>query len=106
MTSGISEAAAWWFTEFEGFEIDESGVAGSIDALIAALCDETQIDDYRHSVAVKLAESAAATGRKSLNHTEAQLLVDSLFACREPNLSPSGHRCVTIISTDDLDKLL
>lgn len=90
----------------EGFEIDESGVAGSIDALIAALCDETQIDDYRHSVAVKLAESAAATGRKSLNHTEAQLLVDSLFACREPNLSPSGHRCVTIISTDDLDKLL
>lgn len=90
----------------EGFEIDETGVAGSIDALISALCDETQIDDYRHCVAVKLAESAAATGRKSLNRTEAQLLVDSLFACREPQLSPSGHRCVTTISTEDLDKLL
>ena len=90
----------------EGFGIDESDVGRSIDTLVAALCDESSVDDYRHSVAVKMAESAAASGMKSVNQTEAQSLVDQLFACREPNLSPSGHRCMTIIPIEDLDKLL
>lgn len=90
----------------EGFGIDEGDVGRSIDTLVAALCDESSVDDYRHGVAVKMAESAAASGMKSLNQTEAQSLVDQLFACREPNLSPSGHRCMAIISMEDLDKLL
>ncbi len=90
----------------EGFGIDEADVSRSIDTLVAALCDESEIDDYRHSVAVKMAESAAASGRNTLNQAEARSLVDSLFSCREPNLSPAGHRCMTIVSLDELDKLL
>lgn len=90
----------------EGFGIDEADVGRSVDTLVAALCDESGVDDYRHSVAVKMAASAAASGRKALNQAEARSLVDSLFSCREPNLSPTGHRCITIVSLEELDKLL
>jgi len=90
----------------EGYPLDPGGVQDALERLVEGLRDETTIDDSRHIVAVKMAETAARYGKNNMNETQAQLLVDQLFACREPNLSPDGHRCVNIISIDELDKRL
>ncbi|MBR0223802.1 MAG: DNA mismatch repair endonuclease MutL [Bacteroidales bacterium] len=90
----------------EGYPASEETVRDCLDQLIAALRDDTSLEDQHHLLAAKMAESAAASGTGSLNAEEAQLLVDQLFACREPKLTPDGRRCMTIITFEDLEKKL
>lgn len=90
----------------EGYPEDEEQVRLCIDALIAALRDDTSLEDQSHLLAVRMAESAAASGTGRFSTVEAQSLVDGLFACREPNLTPDGRRCMTIISFEELEKKL
>ena len=90
----------------EGYPMEEAQVRESVDALIAALKDDTSLEDQRHLLAAKMAESAAAGHPGNLNREEAQLLVDQLFACREPGLTPDGRRCMTIIPLEELEKKL
>ena len=90
----------------EGYDTGEESVRRSIDDLVAALKDDTSLEDQHHLLAAKMAGSAAASGLGSLNATEAQLLVDQLFACREPKLTPDGRRCLTILTLEELEKKL
>ena len=90
----------------EGYPVDEAQVRQAIDGLIAALRDDTSLEDWRHLMAAKMAESAAAGNPGSLRGAEAQLLVDQLFACREPNLTPDGRKCLTILTFEELEKKL
>jgi len=90
----------------EGYPSDEEQVKNCIDSLAAALKDDISLDDQSHLMAAKMAASAAACGSGSLQTDEAQLLVDQLFACREPKLTPDGRRCMTIITFEDLEKKL
>lgn len=90
----------------EGYPEDEEQVRLCIDALIAALRDDTSLEDQSHLLAVRMAESAAASGTGRFSTVEAQSLVDGLFACREPNFTPDGRRCMTIISFEELEKKL
>ena len=90
----------------EGYPTSEEQVRTCIDQLVAALKDDTSLDDQPHLLAASMAASAAASGAGSLNGTEAQLLVDQLFACREPKLTPDGRRCMTIITFEELEKKL
>lgn len=90
----------------ENYPTDEPSVRGSIDELLAALKDDTATDDTRTLLAARMAESAAKRASEPVGKEAAQLLVDSLFACREPNLTPDGHKCVTILTTEELDKRL
>jgi len=90
----------------EGYDTGEESVRRSIDDLIAALKDDTSLEDQHHLLAAKMAGSAAASGPGSLHATEAQLLVDQLFACREPKLTPDGRRCLTILTLEELEKKL
>ena len=90
----------------EGYPMDEEQVRICIDTLIAALKDDVSLEDQSRLLAAKMAESAAASGLASFNAAEAQSLVDSLFACREPGLTADGRRCMTIISFEELEKKL
>lgn len=90
----------------ENYPTDEAAVRSSIDELIAALKDDTATDDTRTLLAAKMAESAAKRTAEPAGHEAAQLLVDSLFACREPNLTADGRRCITILTTEEIDKRL
>lgn len=90
----------------EGYPLSEDQVKTCLDQLIAALRDDTSLEDQRHLLAARMSESAAASGAGSLHAEEAQLLVDQLFACREPNLTPDGRRCFTILTFEDLEKKL
>ena len=91
----------------QGVSLDGESIRESVDALIAALRDDVVVDDYRHLTAVRLARASAASARRrEVGAEEAQMLVDKLFACREPNLSPEGHRCIAIIPIEELEKKL
>ena len=90
----------------EGYPTSEEEVRRCIDQLLAALRDDTSLEDQHHLMAASMAASAAACGAESLNATEAQLLVDRLFACREPKLTPDGHRTLTLITLEELEKKL
>lgn len=88
----------------EDYSTDEAAVRSSINELISALKDDTATDDTRHLLAARMAESAARHSAEPCGREAAQLLVDTLFACHEPNLTPDGRKCVTIITLEELDK--
>ena len=88
----------------EGFGSDDASARRGIDDLVAALRDDTSLQDQAHLLASRMAASAAACDPGSLHTDQAQLLVDKLFACREPNLTPDGRRCLTILTLEELEK--
>ena len=90
----------------DGFETGEESVKEAVDDLVAALRDDSSLEDQSHLLAARMALSAAASGAGLLNAKEAQLLVDQLFACREPNLTPDGRRCLSILTFEELEKKL
>ena len=57
-------------------------------------------------VASSLAKAASAGFEKRLYAEEMQQLVDELFACENPNYSPTGKKLLSIVSMEDLGKFL
>ena len=90
----------------DGFDTSEERVRQALDDLVAALRDDSSLEDQSHLLAARMAASAAAGGGESLSNAGAQLLVDHLFACREPNLTPDGHKCLAILTIEELEKKL
>lgn len=90
----------------EGYSLDEAAVKDSVDSLIAIIKDDCPSDDENMVIAAKMAESATRNAAGPSSTEEAQLLVDQLFACREPGIAPSGSRTTTIITYEDLEKKL
>ena len=88
----------------EGFETGEESVRIAVDDLVAALRDDSSLEDQSHLLAGRMAASAAASGFGALRAAEAQSLVDQLFACREPNLTPDGHKTLTILTFEEIEK--
>lgn len=62
------------------------------------------MEDSHHKLAVSMAKAASIGYVRSLSKMEMQDLVDKLFACKHPNLSPSGKVVLTIISLEELEK--
>jgi len=55
-------------------------------------------------VASALARASAIPYGKSLTQDEMEELIDTLFACKVPNYSPSGKAIISIITLEELDK--
>ncbi len=94
----------------EGFSTGDEDVRMAIDSLISTFMDETSHDflkaSERDRMARKMALSAASCQLNDFSNEQARILVDSLFACMEPETSPSGHRCMFVITEDELEKRL
>ena len=95
----------------EEFGTDESSVRTAIDNLLASLMESGSIDliraDNREAMARRLAGAAAASaGNGRLSADEARLLVDSLFSCAEPETSPGGKRCMSVLTEEDIERIL
>lgn len=60
--------------------------------------------DTHQKLATSMAKAASIGYNKALTPVEMQDLVDKLFACQHPNLSPEGKGILTIISLDELEK--
>jgi len=95
----------------EEFGTDEGSVRTAIDGLLASLMESGSIDliraDNREAMARRLAGAAAASaGNGRLSADEARLLVDSLFSCVEPETSPGGKRCMSVLTEEDIERIL
>lgn len=94
----------------EGFGTDEDAVRKAVDDIVAALMDAAPdaLDkaSAREDMARKLARSAVSGADIRISGDEARLLVDTLFSCAEPEISPSGRKCMFILTEQDIEKNL
>ena len=95
----------------EEFGTDDDSVRAAVDDLLASLTETGSIDlmkaDRREAMARRLAGAAAASaGNGRLSADEARLLVDTLFSCAEPETSPGGKRCMSVLTEEDIERIL
>ena len=92
----------------EGYPTDEAGVEKMLPDLILALSDDhvSARQDMLSSLADRFARLGAVSGSPVRTPIEAQRLIDDLFACGNTEFTNSGHRIMTVLSEDDIMKLL
>jgi DNA mismatch repair protein MutL len=56
----------------------------------------------REKLCRAMSKAGALKRGKSLNQTEMQTLIDELFACQNPLMSPSGNRCFLTYNLSEL----
>lgn len=90
----------------EGYSVEESKVRTVVSDILLALSDgHPDLPEMMASaMAEKFAKIGAAEGDQLTNTVEAQRLIDTLFACSNAELTSSGHRTVTMLPTEELDK--
>ena len=90
----------------EGFSCEPGKVEQMVQDLVLILSDSNPAapsDMVWSAVAAKFA-TLESIGFTVANPEEAKALVDSLFACENSELTPSGRRIVTLIPLEDIDK--
>lgn len=77
-----------------------------IHEFIAAFKENTSNPNYdlNERVAVSLAVASSIPYNRQLEPIEMQDLVDKLFACQHPNVSPEGKPTISIVSIDEIEK--
>lgn len=82
----------------------ELNVRECLDDLLANL--ESAGNDFgqqfKESVALDMVKSAGLSAKLNITHAQAQVIVDNLFACAEPQTAPRGGKCMTIIPLEEL----
>ena len=90
----------------EGFSCEPGKVEQMVQDLVLILSDTTPAassDMVWSAVAAKYA-TLQSIGFTVESPAEAQALLDSLFACENSELTPSGRRIVTLIPLEEIDK--
>jgi DNA mismatch repair protein MutL len=59
-------------------------------------------NEMKELIAKKMVKSKSLYKSDLMSTFEAQLLIDNLFACKEPNIAIDGGYCMTIIKIEDL----
>jgi DNA mismatch repair protein MutL len=92
----------------DGFPSDPGYTQEAIYNLLEILSNDISTAaikaDVRENMARKLARTAVGGNYGSISDIEAQMIVDSLFACSEPDRTPDGRLCMSIITLEDLDR--
>ncbi len=76
----------------------------SIDTIIASL-EEVGKDfekELKEKIAMELVKKSTVSRPAAIGNAQAQELIDSLFACSEPNRTPQGNSIMAIITMDEL----
>ena len=75
-----------------------------VDALIADLQEIGKDFDreLKEKIALDMVHRSGITRPSAMGNAQAQELIDSLFACNEPNRTPQGHPVMTIITMEEL----
>ncbi len=109
------EQTGFVFSKMEDDEVEISGVPVSVDASKVSQVLETLINDVENEVpdnhfsqtdliAKSLAKSLAIKTGQPLTVQEQEHLVNSLFACKEPSISPTNRATFITMQVDDIDK--
>ena len=90
----------------EGYSAEAGKVQTMIGDLLLILSeDHSALEEMMTAtLAGRLARLGALSGDSVTNPTEAQRLIDSLFACGNPEYTAGGRRVISIVSMDELDK--
>lgn len=107
--------AGFYFSKFgtEGIEITGIPVLLTPEKVTSIL--RNLIEDLEHEIpdsyfsainllAKKLSKSIAVKHGQSLNQKEQQQIIDSLFACKEPKLTPENKTVFIRLGWDEIDK--
>lgn len=60
--------------------------------------------DMHNAIALSLAESTATPYGQVLSEVDMELIIDALFACPEPGLTPDGKPTLSLIGNEDIAK--
>ena len=87
-------------------QISESNVTEILHDLIYNLQENVPEDSFSLSDSISkfMAKSVAIKSGKYLNTIELENIVNGLFACKEPNVSPFQKPIFITLTTEDLDK--
>ncbi len=113
----VLESTGFIFSKIADETVEISGVPVSITNdnatiiitdLLATAAQETITTESLHAtlVAKSLAKSLAIKSGKKMNNQEQENMVNRLFACKEPTVSPTNKPIFITYSTTDFDKKL
>lgn len=90
----------------EGYSAEPGKVQTMVADLLSVLSDAHSLlpGTVASAMAERFAKLGAAGQDAITSPIEAQRLIDSLFSCSNAEYTSSGHRTMTIIQTEDLDK--
>ena len=90
----------------EGYSAEAGKVQTMIGDLLLVLSeDHGALEEMMAAnMAAKFARLGSLSGDSVTNPTEAQRLIDQLFACENAEYTGNGRRIITIIPVDELDK--
>jgi DNA mismatch repair protein MutL len=85
--------------------VKESNVPSIFEELISDIKGEVPNINFSYSdlMAKSIAKSLATQNGKKLTTIEQEFIINSLFACKEPNLTPSNKKIFITIEISDLD---
>ena len=103
------------FSKLDHDEVELMGIPVSVAEGSASDVLERLINDIEHQVpdshfsqsdliAKSMAKSVAIKAGQKLTTEEQEHLVNSLFACKEPNTTPSNKQTFITLTNEDLDK--
>ena len=88
----------------DGYSCDQSRVEALMaDVLLALDGDHSSLASKMDSAMAAKFARMGSTGSVSSSQ-EAQKLIDSLFSCSEPEITPGGNRTMNIILLDEIDR--
>ncbi|MFK7782403.1 DNA mismatch repair endonuclease MutL [Psychroserpens sp.] len=109
------ELTGFVFSKFEEGSIEITGVPVNVPESEVSIILEQLISDVEQEVpdsnfsatdllAKSLSKSLAIKSGQSLTNMEQEHLVNSLFACKDPSVSPTNRTTFITMSVDDFDK--
>ncbi len=109
------EATGFVFSNFKDEQIDVTGVPVNVPDSEVSIILEQLISDVEHEVpdshfsavdllAKSMSKSLAIKTGQALNNLEQEHLVNSLFACKEPLVSPTNRATFITLNVDELDR--
>lgn len=109
------ENTGFVFSNFNDESLEITGVPVSVPESEVSIILEQLISDVENEVpdsnfsatdllAKSMAKSLAIKTGQSLQKDEQEHLVNKLFACKEPNISPTNRSTFITLSVDELDK--
>jgi DNA mismatch repair protein MutL len=86
--------------------VNEQAIQNLIESLLDDIQNQTKNSNYSQvdCIAKSLARNLAVKKGVSLNTKEQEELLNNLFACKEPSVSPQGKACFITLSLEDIER--
>ena len=92
----------------DGFPVEQDKVEKMLPDLILALSDDHMLasETMLSSMAQRFARLGTVNSEPVRNPSEAQRLIEDLFLCENTEFTGSGHRIMSVLTEEQIDKML